>query len=92
MSGNQRFVCGMRRFDKHRMDSSSCSSVSSSTLQKEIQDRLMAREQQDRLLYSSVSSVSSVPSVPSVSSVSSVPSVSSVTPYTPWKTPATASR
>jgi hypothetical protein len=86
MSGNQRFVCGMRRFDKHRMNSSSGSSVSSPVFQKEIQERLQAREEQDRLLYSSV------PSVPSVPSVSSVSSVSSTVCYTPWKTPSTPSR
>lgn len=86
MSGNQRFICGMRRFDKHRMDSS-MDSVSSPVFQKEIQDRLKAREQEDRLLYS-YSSVSSSIS----SSVSFNTSDSSVTTYTPWRTPAAPSR
>jgi hypothetical protein len=81
MSGNQKFVCGMRRFDKHRMDSN----TSRPTFQKELQDRLQAREQQDHLLFTS-----STPTNVSSLSLTSNTITNNITPdttYTPWKTP-----
>ena len=93
MSGNQRFTCGMRRFDKHRMESNSVSHSTNPTLQKEIQQRLQAREEQDCALYStSIVPNASISSNTYSSSTLSGPSVlSEPLHYTPWKTPSATS-
>lgn len=86
--GTQRFVCGMRRFDKHRMDSS-CSTKENTAHASELQKRLRQREEQDRILFSPSPSPCAFSSCPpllphplSLSSSTPIPS-----PYTPWKTP-----
>lgn len=87
MSGAQRFVCGMRRFDKHRVDSLQ-STKENTTNAYELQQRLNQREEDNRILFSSSpscfpSNVSILPSLPLAEPTS--PYISSL--YTPWKTP-----
>lgn len=78
-------TCGMRRFDKHRMEALQ-GQEKGVVGEKWIQDRLRQREEQDRILFHTSSSASnSAPVVP----VPVVP-VSAPTPYTPWKTPSTS--
>ena len=73
----------MRRFDKHRIELN----TSRPTFQKELQERLQAREEQDRNLYT-VSSSSTIPSSNTTSKLTE-----SIQPiYTPWKTPSGFSR
>jgi hypothetical protein len=83
-------TCGMRRFDKHRMEALQ-GQEKGVVGEKWIQDRLRQREEQDRILFRNPSSASnSAPVVPvSVVPVPVVP-VSAPTPYTPWKTPSTS--
>jgi hypothetical protein len=91
MSGNQRFVCGMRRFDKHRMESHTSSR--SPSLQTDIQDRLKAREQQDLYLFSSSTPSDSPSTLSLIPPPNPSPVLSTVTTtYTSWKTPAAPSR
>ena len=87
MSG---FVCGMRKFDKHKMFASDRPSNPAlfSANQKSLNDLIQLREQQDKGTFVpiSVMPISVVPSVlPSV-----VPSVLPTSAYTPWKTPSTS--
>jgi hypothetical protein len=91
MSGNQRFVCGMRRFDKHRMESHTSSQ--SPSLQTDIQDRLKAREQQDQFLFSSSAPLEPSSTLSLISPPNPSPILSTLTTvYTSWRTPAAPSR
>lgn len=94
---SQRFVCGMRRFDKHRVSSQSHDSSASNVT--ELQERLRRREEQDNMLFGTSPVLS--PSVLSTSPISLAPPPSPVllsesgpicSPiYTSWKTPSASS-
>lgn len=94
---SQRFVCGMRRFDKHRVSSNSRDSSASDAT--ELQERLRQREEQDKMLCGTSPVLS--PSVLSTSPISLAPPPSPVLlsesgpicppAYTPWKTPSASS-
>lgn len=75
------FVCGMRKFDKHKMmtpDRPSNNALYQEN-QKSLSELMRLREQQDKGSYTPVIAPTSVQ--PSI--------VVSNTAYTPWKTPST---
>jgi hypothetical protein len=75
------FVCGMRKFDKHKM--STPDRPSNNALyqenQKSLSELMRLREQQDKGSYTPI--ISSAPIQPSIAL--------SNTTHTPWKTPST---
>jgi hypothetical protein len=76
------FVCGMRKFDKHKMLASDRPSNNAlyQENQKSLSELMRLREQQDKGSY-----------VPIIVSTSVQPSTTPVSNavYTPWKTPST---
>lgn len=81
------FVCGMRKFDKHKMmtpDRPSNNALYQEN-QKSLNDLIKQREQQDKGSFTPISHTSQL-------SLSTTPSITSSTTnnnnvYTPWKTP-----
>jgi hypothetical protein len=76
------FVCGMRKFDKHKMmtpDRPSNNALYQEN-QKSLSDLIKQREQQDKGSYVPV--MISTPVQPSITPISNAI-------YTPWKTPST---
>ena len=75
------FVCGMRKFDKHKMMTPERPSNNAlyQENQKSLSELMRLREQQDKGSYTPVIAPSSVQ--PSI--------VTPNTTYTPWKTPST---
>jgi len=78
------FVCGMRKFDKHKMmtpDRPSNNALYQEN-QKSLSELMQMREQQDKGSY-----------VPIVVTSPTQPSITAANPnnvvYTPWKTPST---
>ena len=82
MSG---FVCGMRKFDKHKTFAADRPSNQAlyQENQKSLSDLIKQREQQDKGSYTPVITPAFVQ--PSIVTVSTNPDVV----YTPWKTPST---
>jgi hypothetical protein len=93
MSCGNRFVCGMRRFDKYKTSSDR---PNNPTLHNENQQKLnqllQEREELNKQLYpppshsTSELSHSIIPSIPITYNTTQIPSNSC---YTPWKTPST---
>jgi len=79
------FVCGMRKFDKHKM--SAPDRPSNNALyqenQKGLSDLIKQRDQQDKGAY--VPIIAPMTVQPSIITVATNPNVV----YTPWKTPST---
>jgi hypothetical protein len=79
------FVCGMRKFDKHKMmapDRPSNNALYQEN-QKSLSELMRLREQQDKGSYVPIIAPMNVQ--PSIITVATNPSVV----YTPWKTPST---
>lgn len=94
---SQSFVCGMRRFDKHRMESLRTQGQGQGQT-RELEQRLRQREEQDKTLFG-------VPATPHTTPVLSgietqappSPLIVPLSPpdsslgYTPWRTPSVSS-
>ena len=79
------FICGMRRFDKHKTfeaDRPSNPALYQEN-QKSLSDLIKQREQQDKGAFTPIVMSTVKPTVPSSSTNDSAPI------YTPWKTPST---
>lgn len=76
------FVCGMRKFDKHKMMASDRPSNNAlyQENQKSLSELMRLREEQDKGVYVPV--IVPTPIKPSTTPVSTIM-------YTPWKTPST---
>lgn len=89
MSGGK-FICGMRRFDKHKVANDKPTNISMhNEQQQKLSELLRLREEQDKGLFVPIS-ISPIQSKSIVSTIalSSISSISSSTiMYTPWKTP-----
>jgi hypothetical protein len=80
MSGN-RFQCGMRRFDKHKVANDKPTNLSMhNEQQQKLSELLQLREEQDKGIFHPVPSMTIVPAAPTISPSSTIL-------YTPWKTP-----
>ena len=82
MSG--RFVCGMRRFDKHKMNTDQPSNPAlHQENQKSLSELLRLREEQDRGTFQPIvkEELQIIPTI--------IP-VKDTVVYTPWKTPSTS--
>lgn len=87
MSGN-RFQCGMRRFDKHKVANDKPTNLSiHNEQQQKLSELLQLREEQDKGIFVPIPSMTIVQAVPLSSSIS----YSSTIMYTPWKTPSSTS-
>ena len=81
MSG--RFVCGMRRFDKHKMNTDQPSNPAlHQENQKSLSELIRLREEQDRGTFQPIKEESQI--------VQTVMPVKDAAVYTPWKTPSTS--
>ena len=83
MSG--RFVCGMRRFDKHKVNTDQPSNPAlHQENQKSLSELIRLREEQDRGTFQ--------PIVKEESQIVQkiIPAVKEAVVYTPWKTPSTS--
>jgi hypothetical protein len=80
MSGN-RFQCGMRRFDKHKVANDKPTNVTMhNEQQQKLSELLRLREAQDKGVFVPIQSAPIVSIAPTVSPSSTIM-------YTPWKTP-----
>jgi hypothetical protein len=90
MSSGNRFVCGMRRFDKHKLSSDKPNSLS---LYNESEQRLNQLLREREQIYTNVH-----PQQPPIQSNSFKSSQQNnekreeVNVYTPWKTPSSSSK
>jgi len=79
MSGN-RFQCGMRRFDKHKVANDKPTNVTiHNEQQQKLSELLRLREEQDKGVFVPIQSTPIVLIEPTISP--------STILYTPWKTP-----
>jgi len=78
------FICGMRRFDKHRM---TADRPSDSQAQREQQQKLSELMKQRDSLDTMLSGASVVSITPTIITKVPAPPVAVETTYTPWKTP-----
>ena len=86
MSG--RFVCGMRRFDKHKVNTDQPSNpVLHQESQKSLSELIRLREEQDRGTFQPIVK-EELQILPSVMPSSQVKQDTAI--YTPWKTPSTS--
>jgi len=82
MSG--RFVCGMRRFDKHKVNTDQPSNPAlHQENQKSLSELIRLREEQDRGTFQPIVKAES-------QIVQTVMPVKDAAVYTPWKTPSTS--
>ena len=85
MSG--RFVCGMRRFDKHKVNTEQSSNAAlHQENQKSLSELIRLREEQDRGTFPPI--VKEETTIQMV--VPIVHSKQDAVAYTPWKTPSTS--
>ena len=85
MSG--RFVCGMRRFDKHKVNTEQPSNAAlHQENQKSLSELIRLREEQDRGTFPPI--VKEETTIQMV--VPTVQPVKDTVVYTPWKTPSTS--
>jgi len=83
MSGGA-FICGMRRFDKHKMANDKPTNVlMHNEQQQKLSELLRLREAQDKGVFSPIQSTTIVSIEPTISPSSTIM-------YTPWKTPSTS--
>lgn len=81
MSG--RFVCGMRRFDKHKVNTDQPSNPAlHQENQKSLSELIRLREEQDRGTFQPIKEESQI--------VQTAMPVKDAAVYTPWKTPSTS--
>jgi len=82
MSG--RFVCGMRRFDKHKVNTDQPSNPALyQENQKSLSELIRLREEQDRGTFQPIAK-------DETQIVKTAMPVQAATVYTPWKTPSTS--
>lgn len=85
MSGGA-FICGMRRFDKHKVANDKPMNVSMhNEHQQKLSELLRLREAQDKGVFVPISIQSTT-----IVSIEPTISPSSTIMYTPWKTPSTS--
>ncbi len=80
------FVCGMRKFDKHKMSAPErpSNNVLYQENQKSLSDLIKQREQQDKGIFTPIPHISQIQ--PSIVS----PTPNNAIVYTPWKTPSSS--
>lgn len=97
---SQKVVCGMRRFDKHRMESMRGETKGQESHSAELEERLRQRREQDDRLFSVPATPHTTPvlsgtvhSTPPSPLLCAFPPATAPSPgYTPWRTPSASSK